>query len=107
MEHSYYGILNGKLKGENLGSFIVDETFKRIIERNAKDLEERQSELISKFKKSLKVFMDSFKNDVNKIDEKFHEIDKTFRKELSKIHDRFYEIEKSLTKLKYEKKKII
>jgi hypothetical protein len=57
---SYYGDLNGKLLGENLGSYLVDETFNEILKRNNDVILLNQQKIIKNMEKSFELMMTSF-----------------------------------------------
>jgi hypothetical protein len=66
-ERSYWGNLEDKLLGENLGSFIVDQTFQRIIDRNNEKLAIAQSNQLNAMDRSIKEIVKHFQKDLKTI----------------------------------------
>ena len=63
-ERTYYGELGGKLYGDNLGVFAVDEAFKRVLDKHEDHLVKTQAKIIADLRRS---FADETKDLVKNI----------------------------------------
>jgi hypothetical protein len=64
---SYYGRLYTPLLRGTIGHYLMDELFKKIIERNNAVLEENQSRLLSSLSRQIKDILNKFERDIYKI----------------------------------------
>lgn len=53
---SYYGRLNGELYGRNIGLYMVDDAFGRIVDKHEKSLIKLQEIIKNSFTETIKVF---------------------------------------------------
>jgi hypothetical protein len=85
---SYYGELDKPLLGENLSSYVVDESYQRILKRHEEYLARKQEKIISEFKKSIKKDFIVFKNKLNEVEDKFVSFEIKMLIELKSIKDK-------------------
>jgi hypothetical protein len=85
---SYYGELDKPLLGENLSSYVVDESYQRILKRHEEYLARKQEKIISEFKKSIKKDFIVFKNTLNEVEDKFVSFEIKMLIELKSIKDK-------------------
>lgn len=69
---SYYGRLHTPLIRGNIGHYLMDEIFKKIVERNNEALEEHQRKLICLLSNQIKGIMTKFEKDIDKMREKLN-----------------------------------
>jgi hypothetical protein len=64
---SYYGRLDTPLLRGTLGYYLMDELFKKIVDRNNEVLEQNQTKLILALSNQIKVIISKFEKDIDNI----------------------------------------
>ena len=73
---TYYGSLTEPLQGDNLGVFLLDEAFTRVVEKHEAKLEKIQDRIIARLKATFDTEIKEFYATVRKLDLRITELEK-------------------------------
>lgn len=83
--YGYYGQLNNELKGENLVSHILDDTWERILHKHEAQLISTQDNIIKKLKETFKDEVKCFTKSISEINKRLIKLENLFpNKEIDK-----------------------
>lgn len=73
---NYYGQLDRELLGDNIGIYIVDEAFTRLLEKYKQHLIEEQAKIIKDLHRTFKKDIEEFKMSVQSLSDRFVKMEK-------------------------------
>lgn len=82
---SYYGRLNGKRYGSTIGETLLDEMYKKVLEKHEAQLIKDQQALIGELKKTFSVEIKEFKKSISLIEDRLNKLEKPKKEKCSTI----------------------
>ena len=74
MHFSYYGRLQGSSPKTSIGTYLVDEAYKRILDKHTQSLSEAQGRLVRSLKEFVRVELASFSKQLKGLEDRLGEI---------------------------------
>lgn len=79
---SYYGTLLGKRHGSTIGETLLDEMYRKVLDKHESQLIKDQEVLIGELKKTFSVEIRDFKKSINSLEERLTKLEKLNKKDV-------------------------
>lgn len=101
----YYGRLQGKLYGEGLAYYMINETFQRVLDKHEAILTEKQNKMIKQVKDTFKETIESFHKKLDFVNKRLWELEKIKLNQKENVKESEKEEEKIIPKVTIKKKR--
>lgn len=85
---NYYGTLKGRRYGNSIGLYIVDEAYKRLLEKHEEKLAKLQHKMIADLRLSFSDEIRAFKKDYEKMAKRLSDVERTITRRMAEHEEK-------------------